>query len=97
MRSSPEKKKKGIVFLGKIWRKNKKCLVYTGVLPQANLASFLFKGFWLCKLAQAWEMIDSVFMIHAGALLSYLELFSFYRLSINLVALLSTFRNTVIS
>lgn len=71
--------------------------MYTGVHPQENLASFLFKGFWVCKLAQAWEMIDSVFKIHAGVLLSYLELFGFYRLTMNLVALLSTFRNTVIS
>lgn len=91
-------KKKSIGFLGEdLEKKNKKCLVYTGVLPQEELRSFLFKGFWVYKLAQAQELIDSVFMIHVGALLSWPWFFGFYRLSMNLVAILSTFKNTVIS
>ena len=37
--SSPYNKGLGF-FWGKTWRKNKKCLVHTGILPQEDLASF---------------------------------------------------------
>ena len=91
------KKKRHRVFLGKTWRKNKKCLVYTAILPQEDLASFYSRDSGSVSWLKPgnWLILFLWFMLVLCSL--DLELFGFYKLSVNLVALLSTFRNTVIS
>lgn len=51
--------KRPYVPLGKNWRKGNsktfECLIK--ILPQRNLATPSFKGFWICKLSQVWKLI----------------------------------------
>lgn len=61
----------------------------TRVLPQRDLDFPSFKGLWICKLSQVWELMKRpwlfAFIIHFIFCFLDLELFCFYRSSKNLV------------
>lgn len=55
----------------------------TGILPQGDPDSPSFREFWVCKMAQAWELIKDPKLCFYDPVLDFcslhLELFSFYK------------------
>lgn len=79
--------------LWKNWNKDYKILSVSLMdLLQEDTAFPLFKGFWICKLAQVWKLIEGPWLFLWFKLDFYslhLELFCLYRLTKNSIDFLS--------